>query len=141
MWCGRAGMLAVRLVGGISQVHAKPVEPPLDECPALGDPALGRPQGLPVEAAGSGTAELPRLYEAARLKDLHVLQHRGERHGQRLPEFADRRRTPAKPIEHPPATGVGECAEDPIQVQLWIHHIVKHTLEYGAAPGNSQAIT
>ena len=69
-----------------------------------------------------------------------MLQHGGERHGQRLPELADRRRTLAKPLEHAPATGVGEGAEDPIQVQFWVHHVVKHMLEYGATPGNSQAI-
>ena len=70
-----------------------------------------------------------------------MLQHRGERHGQRLPEFADRRRTLAKPLEHAPTTRVGECAEDPIQVQPWVHHIVKHMLEYGVQSGNSQATT
>src|SRR5262249_8682366 len=59
MRCGRAGVPAAWLVGGISQVLAKPVAPPLDECPTLGDPALGRPQGLGVKAAGSGAAELP----------------------------------------------------------------------------------
>src|SRR5262249_56029879 len=59
MRCGRAGVPAARLAGGISQVLAKPVEPPLNERPALGDPPLGRPQGPRVKAAGSGAAELP----------------------------------------------------------------------------------
>ena len=67
-----------------------------------------------------------------------MLQHSGERHGQRLPELADRRRTLAEPFEHAPTPRVGECVEDP--VQLRVQHIVKHMLEYGAPPDNSQAI-
>ena len=36
----------------------------------------------------------------------------------------------AEPLEHAPATRVGECTEDPVQIPVWFHHIVKHMLEY-----------
>src|SRR5689334_17944042 len=71
---GRAGGPAARLAGGIGQVLAEPVEPPLDECPALGDPPLGRPQGLHVKAAGSGQparwAAVPGPWETGPPQDL-----------------------------------------------------------------------
>jgi hypothetical protein len=70
-----------------------------------------------------------------------MLQDGGQRHGQRLRELADRRRTLAEPLEHPPSAGIGERVENPVQVQFRVQHIVKHMLEYGVPYGNSQAIT
>ena len=52
-----------------------------------------------------------------------------------LAEFADRGRARAEPLEHEPATGVGERMEDAIQVG---RHIVKHVLEYSVATAHSQ---
>lgn len=68
-----------------------------------------------------------------------MLQDGSERHRQRSPEFADRRRTLAEPLEHAPTARVGERVKDPVQLRF--QHIVKHTLEYEEPRPNSQAIT
>ena len=67
---------------------------------------------------------------------LHVLHDGGERHGQRTPELADRGRALAEPLQHEPATGVGERMEDAVQ----IHYILKHVLKYSPPRANNQVV-
>ena len=95
---------------------------------------FGRSQGHRVKAARAGAAELLRPHETAGLQDLHVLHDRGERHGQRPAELADRGRPLAEPLQHEPSPGIGERVEDAVQVR----RIVKHMLEYSRPRPNSQ---
>jgi hypothetical protein len=53
-----------------------------------------------------------------------MLHDRSERHGQRLPKFADLSRILAEPFQHESATRIGERMGNAVQLR----HIVRHML-------------
>jgi len=79
-----------------------------------------------VDAASTGAAQFARPDQTARLQHVDVLQDGGQRHVQRLTEFAHRRRAAAEPFDHEAPAGIGQRLEHPIQ----IGRIGKHALEY-----------
>ena len=67
------------------------------------------------------------------LKRWALLDDRGERHGERPAELADRRRALAEPLHHGAPAGVRERLEDPVE-------LVKHVLEYRGGRRKSQVV-
>ena len=73
-----------------------------------GQPFLGRAQAHRFDLHRADPADLARLHESGRFEDLHVLDHRGQRHVERLRQLAHRRGTAAQPFDDGPAGRIGK---------------------------------
>src|SRR5262249_2127114 len=100
------------------------------------EPALRERERLARELHVPHAPGLRGADEPARLEQLHVLADRGERHGERGAELGHRPGADDEAL-HDRATGrVGERVEDLVEGRL-----MKHLLQYLAAPNNSQGVT
>jgi hypothetical protein len=125
----------VGFVGVRGEEVAEPVETAFPQGPPLVDPVLGRAQRGRLDRAGAHPPDLLRADEAAGLEHLDVLDHRRERHLERLRELAHRRRPTRQAVDHRAAAGVSERVEDLVERRM-----VKQLLNFGMGSTQSQAI-
>lgn len=121
---GSSRVLDRRLVGRGLEVGAEAVQSTLPKTAPLGDPSLGEPQGSRLDPAGAGSPHLLGSDKPARLEDLDVLQHSGQRHGKRLAQLAHRCRTLGQAGHDQSSAWVREGPEYPVEFDFV--ELVKH---------------
>src|SRR2546421_6929582 len=125
----RSSLAPFRFVVAFGEVLAKAVETALPARPPCADPSLDGPQRRWLDPAGPHPPNFLGANEAAHLQHLQVLDHRRQRHRQRLCEFADRGRPAAQPLDDDPSIGIGQRVEDAID-RFTLRTSVKHCLKY-----------
>lgn len=104
--------MAVR--SGLVEHGREAIETPVPGRLAVGDPALERLESRGHQLAAAHATDLLAAYEAGALEVLHVLEHGGEREGQRSREVGDRRGSPAQPLEDRAAVRLGYGNQEPV---------------------------
>ena len=94
---------------------------------AVGEPALGLAEFVGTEPAAAGAADLLAVDEAGQFEHPQVLADGGEAHRERRRQFRHARRPGGEPFDHPPAAGIGEGVEDPVDR---VDGLLKHVLQY-----------
>ncbi len=74
-------------------------------------------------ASHKDAADLLRAHQARLFQHAQVLHGRGQRHGQRPGELGHRRGALAQPLHHRPPGGVGERAEQAVQIGRLVKHM------------------
>ena len=100
---------------GLGQEVGEAVEVLLPPGPPGRQPLLGRAQARRLDLHGADTADLLRLHQPGGLEHLHVLDDRGQRHGERLRQLAHRRRAVAEPFDDGTAGRIGEGLEGVVE--------------------------
>jgi hypothetical protein len=113
------------------EVRAQPFEPVLPARAALADPLLGETQGHRLDLACAHAADLLGPDEPARLQHLQVLEHSGQRHGERLRELRHRGRSAREPLDHLAPARVGERTEHAIEGGALVRHVLKYCRRSG----------
>lgn len=100
------------------------VELGIPEQAVILEPGSGAPHRGGLEAAVPAAAVPAAGHQAGLLEDAEVLAHRGEGHRERGGELADRVIPDPEPAQEAAAGGIGEGAEDRIEVGLLVNHMV-----------------
>jgi hypothetical protein len=126
-------------VGAFAKEVGQSIDALLPGAAPVGDPRLGVTHGVWFQPAGADPAGLLRTDQATGLEHLQVLDHRGQGHGKRFGQLADRGGPLAEAIHNGPAGGVGEGLEEGIEPVLLLKHMLKHSRTIAGATGPARA--